>query len=276
MYNWMQEGDVHVSKSMPSFVAKFNAEDYIAKMDSVGIQTAIIASKSGGNVLGSVEKLKEIMDLYPTRFAGLVNVGESNEHLDYVETAIKKFSFKGVSLSPHYLEKAPDDRSFYPIYEKCLELDVPIMIKTGAAWQPTLRSFACHPRHLEEVAIDFPDLKIIGFHVGWPWTAEMIMLAWKFKNIYIATSNHYPISSWVGDFPTACWDPSLIDFANNGRGCTAYVEAQTSWMGMDKIVFASTFPAFDPLLMIDEMKQVLKKEAFNKISRENATKLFGF
>jgi uncharacterized protein len=273
----MVEADVDVGKVMPKFDLKFTVQDYLDKMDAVGIQTVILTPKSGENVKVSVEKLKKIIDKHPDRFAGVVSVGESSEGLDNIETAIKEHSFKGVSLSPHYLEKSPSDKSFYPIYEKCVELDVPIMIKVGAVWQPNLRSSVCHPSYLEDVAIDFPELKIVGFHVGWPWTDEMILLAWKFKNVFIAASNHYPKSSWIGDFPTSCWDPSLIGFINSGRGCTAYLqEAQVPWKGMDKVLFASTFPAFDPSIIIDEMKQVLNAEAFVKVSRQNATKVFGF
>jgi uncharacterized protein len=281
MYSWMPESGNNPKKVMPNFERSFSLSDYLEKMDKSGIETALLSSsKKHGKVdeqddLSSVLKLKQIIEKYHGRFAGLVGAGEgSAEELDLITTSVREYGFKGVNLSTQYFSKPPNDSQYYPIYQKCVDLDIPVLIKVGAVWQPDMHSTDCHPLCLEDIAIDFPELKIVGNHIGWPWTDEMLLLAWKFKNVYIATSNHYPKSNWAGDFPTAAWDPSFIDFINNGRGCTAYLDQNQPWYGMDKVIFASTFPAFDPSIMIDEMKTVLSEKAFANICRHNSKKLF--
>jgi hypothetical protein len=46
--------------------------------------------------------------------------------------------------------------------------------------------------YIDQVALDFPELRILCGHIGWPWTEEMIAVAWKHANVYIDTSAHAP------------------------------------------------------------------------------------
>ena len=93
---------------------------------------------------------------------------------------------------------------YYPFYAKCAELGVPIQIQVGHSAQWFLRTVA-QPITLDRVAIDFPELKIIGIHIGHPWTEEMISMAWKHPNVFIGTDAHLP----------KYWDKTLINFINS-------------------------------------------------------------
>lgn len=77
----------------------------------------------------------------------------------------------------------------YPYYARCCELDIPIMMQMGNCliYQRDRRlPTIAQPIMLDRVAIDFPDLKLIGIHLGYPWTDEMIAMAWKHPNIHMA------------------------------------------------------------------------------------------
>lgn len=79
----------------------------------------------------------------------------------------------------------------YSVYQVCTELNIPVMIHCGMSWAMAGLEKYAHPLQLEELAIDFPDLSIIVPHFGWPWIYETLMIAMKYKNVYIDTSIVY-------------------------------------------------------------------------------------
>ena len=102
-----------------------------------------------------------------------------------------------------------------PFYAKCVELDVPIQIQVGMAFQAGLKSVGW-PGSIDTIAVDFPELKIIGIHTGYPWEREMVSVAWKHPNVYIgatattrATSRPSSSSSSRGRArESACGEPT--------------------------------------------------------------------
>lgn len=112
----------------------------------------------------------------------------------------------------------PTDAHYWPLYVKCIELDVPFFTQVGHTG-PLCPSEVGRPiPYIDEVALKFPALKIICGHIGHPWTAEMIAVAWKHENVYIDTSAYLP----------KYYPPELIQFINtNGR---------------KKVMFGTNFP----------------------------------
>lgn len=272
-----------LEKIVPKFKDGYPAEKYIEKMDEAGVERSIlIASQSGAHywpgrgLVGPwyvpVEGVKRAVDTYPDRFHGLVGADptKGNEGLREIDYAVNELGFVGVHLYPHWWKLPPNDKRYYPIYAKCVELDVPIEMQVGLAYQPYLPSVA-RPFLLDEVAADFPDLKIIGIHTGWPWVDEMIAMMFKHENVYTTTSTHYPITGWRNpaceQYVTPAWDPKLVDFINKGRGLG-------NWTGADKVLMGTDFPIWDYKIMIDETKGLLSDEAFLKVCRDNAVKVF--
>ncbi len=100
--------------------------------------------------------------------------------------------FRGLSLRPFMIGCPADDRRSYPFYAKCVELGVPVSIHTSANWTTVRDSDLGHPRHLDGVAADFPELKIIMSHAGYPWVLEAVLLAWKHPNVYLELAAHRP------------------------------------------------------------------------------------
>ncbi len=161
-------------------------ERLLEKMDSAAIERAMLISAKAGPVPGNPanfhipdEMVAEAVRKYPDRFYGLAGIDPTQgmKGVRGLEFAIKELGFIGAHLYPHWFEMAPDHAKYYPFYAKCVELDVPIQIQVGhclrySAERP-LRSVG-RPITLDTIACDFPELKLIGIHLGWPWTEEMI------------------------------------------------------------------------------------------------------
>jgi uncharacterized protein len=99
-----------------------------------------------------------------------------------------------------------DDRRYYPLYTKCVELEVPVSIHTSANWTTVSVNDHGHPRHIDVVAADFPELKIIMSHAGYPWVLEAALLAWKYPRVYLEVAAHRP--RYLAT-PGTGWEPLL-------------------------------------------------------------------
>lgn len=81
-----------------------------------------------------------------------------------------------------------DDKQMWPFYEKACELDIPLTVHTGMSYVYPQPSFHTHPDTLDRVLLDFPELKMIAYHMAWPHTEEVIGLAGKHENLYLSLS----------------------------------------------------------------------------------------
>ena len=261
----------------------YPTENYIAKMDEAGVEISILMASRGGStgIPGKgrfdaweipTDGVRQIVAQYPERFRALVGVDPTRkaETLKGMEVAVSEYGFVGAHLYPHWWKKSPDDTMYYPFYEKCLELDVPIQIQIGSSLVPFLPSVG-RPLCLEAIALDFPDLKIIGSHTGWPWVEEMVAVMQNHSNVYVTSSCHYPKTDWenpvTGLRPLPRWDDALIRFANKG------------WVvdgarGEEKVLLGTDFPEWEYTTMIQEAEEVLTPSAFTKVCRDNAVGLF--
>jgi predicted TIM-barrel fold metal-dependent hydrolase len=237
-------------------------EDYLAKMDRAGIERSFLIAVKAGPALHKLsfhlpyETVAELVQRHPDRFSGLAGIDptEGMRGVRQLEYAIRELGFVGAHLYPHWFELAPDHARYYPFYAKCVELDVPIQMQVGhclryAAERP-LRSVG-RPITLDGIACDFPELKLVGIHIGWPWTEEMISVAYKHPNVYIGSDAYAPKH----------WDPAFVHFLN-------------SW-GQDKVLFGTDFPVIDPERARQEIEALdLRPTAKAKFLRLNALHLY--
>ena len=233
-------------------------DEQIRRMDAAGIEKGLMVATTGGPV-GSdiffekpVKRIAEVIAAHPRRFKGIVGLNPSSimPWLRKLEEAVKEHGFIGAHLYPHWFGEAPDHRMYYPFYAKCAELGIPIQIQVGHSAQAFLPTVA-RPMSLDRVAIDFPELKIIGIHIGYPWTEEMISVAWKHKNVWIGSDAHAP----------KYWDPSFVRFINS--------------RGQDKVLFGTDWPVIDferSVMEIDALD--LKETARKKLLWENAVRVY--
>jgi hypothetical protein len=212
------------------------------------------------NIKGSFaipyERVYEICQKYPDRFSGLAGVDPSIgvEQLYELDEAVEEMGFVGAHYYPHWFDMAPDDARMYPIYARCVELDIPIMMQVGhnLIYQRDRRLPSVgRPITLDRVAIHFPDLRLLGIHLGVPWTDEMISMAWKHENIFIGGDAYAPKH----------WPKQMVHYANT--------------YGQDKFLFGTDWPVIDPIRAMQEVDELgFRPKAKKKILRDNAIRIF--
>lgn len=99
---------------------------------------------------------------------------------DYLENGL----IKGLKFYPGYEPFYPNDIRLKVIYEMAVDFDVPVMFHSGDTYAPTGRIKYSHPIHIDDVAVDFPELKIVICHVGNPWIKDCMEVVYKNDNVY--------------------------------------------------------------------------------------------
>ena len=226
-------------------------EDYLLKMDDAGIERSLLIGVRGGdlNIKGSFEVpyeyVQAVCEAHPTRCM---------QGLKELEVAVKEHGFVGAHWYPHWFSMPPNAAQIYPYYAKCCELDIPIMMQVGQNLvynrERRLPSVA-RPILLDQVAIDFPDLRIIGIHIGIPWTDEMIAMCWKHENVFTAGDAYAP----------RYWPEQYVHYANT--------------IGRHKVMFGTDWPVISPERAVHEVDNLgLKPESHALLMRENALRVF--
>ena len=113
------------------------------------------------------------------------------ESLQEVEKGVREYGFKYVWFHPLSFGLRPDDRRFYPLYAKCNELDIAVGMQVGHSAE-ILPSEVGHPMYVDNVALDFPNLRINLSHTGWPWVDEWCSMLWRQPNVYGDISAYFP------------------------------------------------------------------------------------
>lgn len=131
---------------------------------------------------------------YPGRFFTFVTFDPTDgmRAVRKFERLVKDEGANGLRLSALYNGVAANDRRYYPLYAKAAELDVPVRIYTAMNYANDRPYDLGHPRYLDDVAVDFPELRIVAGLAGWPWVNEMVALLRRHPNLYVDTAAHHP------------------------------------------------------------------------------------
>lgn len=238
----------------------YEPSDFLRILDEAGIDKVIIPNGKHRSFMRqelhwniSVAEVAAVVRQDPKRFIGIygINPFTRMNGVRELEIAVKEHGFKGAHVHAYGFGIPINDAMFYPFYAKCAELGVPVEIQVGHAAN-LMPSAMGRPLLLDDIALYFPELKIVGLHTGWPWVEELISLGVKHRNLFIGATGHAP----------KYWDHALVRYMNS--------------RGQDKVLFGTDFPL---LLHKDALRQVealdLRPEAKRKILRENAMRVFG-
>ena len=241
--------------SLPSFPS---IEAMIQKMDEANVERVFITQTKMWSYRNkwmymdtSLEEVAQYTRRYPDRFVGLAgyNPFRIPESLTEIEVAVKEYGFKGVYVHIYGFDIPLSDRKMYPLFAKCVELDIPVSMQVGHVLE-AMPSEHGRPIYLDKIASDFPELKMIGAHTGWPWVQELISTCYKWDNVY------FGIDGWMPKY----LGPEIVHFMN-------------SRMGMDRCVWGTNGLPWKE--SIDQLEQIgLKEEAKRKVLRDNAVRLF--
>ena len=168
-------------------------EQMIELMDAAGIDVVMLSAwcRPSGWVFSN-DEVAEFVRFDPRRFVGLaaVPLDRPLEAVRELGRAVNELGFKGLRVVPWLWNRPPNDKLYFPLFVKCIELDIPFCTQVGHTG-PLMPSEPGRPvPYLDEVALTFRELRIVAGHIGYPWTDEMIGLAWKHENVFIDTSAH--------------------------------------------------------------------------------------
>ncbi len=227
-------------------------DDYIAytiaKMDACGVERAMLGVSDVNKI--NIQAVRE----HPDRFFASyqANPNQGMEGVRTIERLHRDIGLKCVTGFPSGLcPQVPlNDKKWYPVYAKCVELDLPIATCVGVPG-PRLPMAPQKVELIDEVCWFFPELKFIMRHGAEPWTELAVKLMLKYPNLYYCTSAFAP----------RYYPKAIVDYANT--------------RGADKIMYAGYFPMGLSLERIfAEMPQVpFKDEVWPKFLRENAIRV---
>lgn len=198
---WGREVDVAEPPTEPD--PTLDIDGALAELDRTGCEAAVLAClkmwsyRSHHRLIMDMpeEVVAEAVQKGGGRFIGTAgyNPFRIDDSLRRIETFVREHGFRYVYFHPMTFGIAPNDRRCYPLYAKCVELGIPVGLQVGHSAEP-LPSNVGHPMLVDDVAIDFPDLKINLSHTGWPWTGEYISMLWRHPNVYGDISAYFPKS----------------------------------------------------------------------------------
>ena len=220
----------------------------LAQMDAHNIRVGVVHM--------SDDRAPEAMRRYPDRFVAIRPV-DPNQGMDAVRLIQREYDeglIKGVSFFPSGQQPPVpiNSKLAYPVYAKCIELGLPIFINVGVPG-PRIPMMPQWVGHLDEVAYDLPELKVVMRHGAEPDVDLAVKLLLKWPNLYYSTSAFAP----------KYWPEAIVKFANS--------------RGAGKVLYGGYFPMGLELTRIfAEMDAVPFKDAvWPKFLRDNAAKVLG-
>jgi uncharacterized protein len=228
----------------------------IEEMDRNGVEIAVLSAIiEADDVLVTNQEVADCIEQHPDRFRGSVAVDPRRPFsaVKEIEYWIRNYPFVNIKVCPYGFgfDARPNTKLWYPIYAKACELNTSVTIQVGHTG-PLLPSEPGRPIYLDEVALTFPELVIVGAHIGWPWEEEMGMLAWKHPNVYVDTSAHRPRR----------YPKRFVEFIEK--------------RGSDKVLFGTDYPVLRYDQCIPEVEELgLSPGVLRKFLSDNARKVFG-
>ncbi len=239
---------------MDKFEEELPVEFTVAAMDEAGVEIGLACSWWGPQgPLITNEEVASIVKKYPDRFIGIgsVDLLKPMKAIYELRRCINDLGFKGLRIVQWLWDLPPTDRRYYLLFVECIEQDIPICFQVGHTG-PLCPSEPGRPiPYIDQVAIDFPELKIVCGHIGYPWTTEMIAVATKHKNVFIDTSAY-----------TAKRYPNeLIDYLKTN--------------GKKKVLFGTNYPMITPAKCLEDLDGLnLDQEVEELFLYKNAQRIF--
>jgi len=240
-------------------------ETFLLELDVSGLDRAVLlpidCTSTRGAPIWSNEQIAELCRMNE-RFIGFASVDPHQPDAPAkLKRAIEDWGLRGLKLAPGIQEFYPNDPALYPLYEKAQELGIPILFHAGMTWEPRAKAEYGRPIYFEDVAYDFPELKIVLAHLAWPWVVEAVALALKYPNVYLDTSAlyfdnpkdfiHFAMADQV---PVTVWERSL----------------------RKQLVFGSNYPRVEIKNMAAAVRSLgLSQGCLELVFRGNAERLLG-
>lgn len=250
--NWSLTDDTYG----PARTESQDLEQLLADMERNRIARALLApppeSAMGDQVAGYRWTLDAVQQ-HPDRFGLSVRVDAEQgiRAVRHLENMVRNDGARALRIVPYRDGKRASHRSYFPLYAKCIELEIPVTITVG---MPLVQrpGMVQNPKHLDKVCAFFPELVVVSAHGGAPWTALLVQLLRTWPNLY----------HMLSAYPPSRYPPELVAYANTRRGRM-------------KVMYASDYP----LLTFDRVRSELPTCGINHDSMplftgKNAMRVF--
>jgi predicted TIM-barrel fold metal-dependent hydrolase len=215
------------------------------------------------DVMRCLEKLKRISAANKNMKCVFgVNPGlVSRKCFENLERAIEEERIHGIKIYPAYLPYYPQDKIYSKFYRLAIKHDIPAIIHTGAVICTTkgVKQKYAHPLHVDDLAVDFPRLRILIAHAGYPWIIDAAQVAYKNDNVF-------------------------LDFSGLKEETVkknTVLDQQIEWAfhyidNHEKVIYGSDWPIIRMHEYIAWIKALVPKEMHSMFFYRNAKKFFGF
>jgi predicted TIM-barrel fold metal-dependent hydrolase len=249
----------HVFRSKEGAPKEGKADDgglkkLVEDMDRAGIRRGLLVGAENSATGRIHQAYPNRFFLFPTMdpFDGMRAVRE-------FERLVKEEGANGLRLSALYNGVPANDRRYYPLYAKAAELDVPVRIYTAMNYANDRPYDLGHPRYLDDVCVDFPELRVVAGLAGWPWVNEMVGLLRRHPRLYVDTAAHHPRY-----------------FSQQGSGWEQFLQFGNTLLqdkvmvGLSRYLFGTSFES-----IVDEYRKLpLKDKVIEKWLYGNAAEFF--
>ncbi len=244
----------------PQSAVERSMDRLFQEMDRAGIVAGVMTGRRAAAPFGTVpnDDLYELAELYPRRLIALpaLDLSHPREAMAELHRAAEHPLVVGVHLEPMAASPArrADDRSLYPLYAEAEKLRLIVAISGGGTMGPDYTYV--DPIAIQHVAKDFPNLKIVMCHGGWPWVNQALAVAYSCPNVYVS--------------------PDMYMVVRDMPGSLEYVRAANFFLG-DRLLFGTAYPARPLAESVAVFRELPFRddELREKVLYSNAAKLLG-
>jgi hypothetical protein len=207
-------------------------EALVSAMDAAGVSLSLVSGwSSPKGALISNDEVEAAVDAAPQRLKGVLgaDLEDMMGTVRDIRVRAKSGKFVGVRVVPWLWGLPPDDRRYYPVYAACIDAGLPFCTQIGHTGPLKSSDTGRLIPYLENALLDFPELVVIGGHVGFPWIDEVKTLLRKFPNFHVDTSA-YALHRLPADF-------------------IALMKGE----GRERVMFGSNFPMLTPARCLEKM-----------------------
>jgi predicted TIM-barrel fold metal-dependent hydrolase len=234
----------------------------LTDLDESGVGRAVMhAETEGGEDAEALNTaLLEVIAKHPGRFAGVGCVDVTGRRPTEIARQVARIAaagLVGITLQPAFVNLDIDDRSLYPMYSRAEELGLVVCLHTGITYSRLHPLRHERPELFDQVACDFPDLRLVACHAGWPWATEYAAVARRHPTVFLEFGGLAP--KYVARAGSG-WDALFAMMPNVAR---------------DQVLYGSDWPVMTPARALREWRESgLGEAALRALLHDNAAALF--
>lgn len=236
---------------------------YLAMYDALGAVRVVIKARDVETTFGLKlrnEDVAAFCQAHGPRFVGFAGVDphKGMAAVRELEVAVRELGLVGLNIQCFESRLAVNDPKLYPLFAKCIELDIPVNLHVGINFSTESSMEYGRPVLLDQVMMHFPELRVIASPPGWPWIHELIGVAWRHPNVSIGLVAVRP--KYLGVAHSG-YEP-LLQYGNT--------------VLQDRIIFGSAWPMQPVAQAVEEIEALPLKDAVRqKWLHGNAARLLG-